>query len=76
MPDRTFADRRHDAAMSAIADRESAETAHLAQAAIKRCTLCDADGYRGTVICDHRPHENAGRAQKDHIRKILAKGKP
>ncbi|OBK04044.1 hypothetical protein A5637_13260 [Mycolicibacterium fortuitum] len=27
--------------------------AHLTQAAIDNCTLCDSDGYRGTQVCDH-----------------------
>lgn len=38
---------------------------HLDPAAIGDCQLCDADGYRGTTVCDHREHyadTTAGRA--------------
>lgn len=63
---------------AALADLDDAGNPHLAPAAIARCQLCDDDGYRlpvRRVICDHRSHENVGRAQRDHIRKMLAKGK-
>lgn len=30
--------------------------AHLHPDAVAGCTLCDADGYRGATICDHREH--------------------
>lgn len=53
---------------------ESVSTAHLDMDARLNCTLCDDDGYRGTQVCDHRSRENVGRAQRDHIRKMLAKG--
>lgn len=38
---------------------------HLGPAAIAACQLCDADGYRGGTVCDHREHyadTTAGRA--------------
>lgn len=73
MPD-DLARRRHDRAMSAMADREDGTNTHLAKAAIARCQLCDNEGYRGGHICDHVNRTNVGRAQKDHIRKMLAKG--
>lgn len=73
MSDRT---RRHDVAMSAMADLDGPTNAHLAPAAIANCPRCDDEGYRlpaRRVVCDHRSHENVGRAQRDHIRKMLAK---
>lgn len=52
-------------------------TAHLTTAAITRCTLCDDDGYRPSgTVCDHVDRTHVGQAQKAHIRKMLAKGKP
>lgn len=60
---------------AALADLDGPTNAHLAPAAIANCTLCDDEGYRGLQVCDHRSHENVGRAQRDHIRKMLAKGK-
>lgn len=40
------------------------ELAHLDPAAIANCTLCDTDGYRNLVVCDHIDHtaETPGRA--------------
>lgn len=35
--------------------------AHLALAAIANCRLCDADGYRGTNVCDHQDHTAAAK---------------
>lgn len=58
---------------ASMADLDDTGNAHLAPAARARCPLCDDDGYRGTQVCDHRSHENVGRAQRDHIRKMLAK---
>lgn len=58
---------------AAMADLDDDGNPHLTAAAIARCPLCDSDGYRGTQVCDHRSHENVGRAQRDHIRKMLAK---
>lgn len=58
----------------AMADLDDTGNRHLTAAAIARCPLCDDDGYRGTQVCDHRSHENTGRAQREHIRKMLAKG--
>lgn len=51
--------------------------AHLTAQAIAKCRLCDDDGYRPTgVVCDHVDRTHVGQAQKAHIRKMLAKGKP
>lgn len=64
---------------TAMADLDEQDNAHLTPAARAACRLCDDDGYRlpaRRVICDHRSHEHVGRAQRDHIRKMLAKGKP
>lgn len=63
---------------AALADLDEPTTPHLAPAAVAQCPRCDDEGYRlpaRRVICDHRSHENVGRAQRDHIRKMLAKGK-
>lgn len=62
---------------ASMADLDDTGNAHLAPAARARCELCDDEGYRlpaRRVICDHRSHENTGRAQREHIRKMLAKG--
>lgn len=59
---------------ASMADLDDTGNAHLAPAARARCPLCDDDGYRGTQVCDHKRHENVGHAQREHIRKILAKG--
>lgn len=47
---------------------------------IAACTLCDDDGYRGSVVCDHRDHaaESAhgrelARAELERIRQRKAK---
>lgn len=36
-----------------LRDLDLPKTAHLAAQAIADCGLCDADGYRGSVVCDH-----------------------
>lgn len=33
--------------------------AHLTRAAIDACILCDGEGYRGLVVCDHVDHAAA-----------------
>lgn len=73
MPDRVRSARRADA-LAAVADLDDTGNAHLARAAVARCQLCDGDGYRNGVVCDHVNRANVGRPQRDHIRKILAKG--
>lgn len=42
----------------------NARPRHLDPDAIAACRLCDVDGYRGTVVCDHQDHtaETPGRA--------------
>lgn len=53
---------------------EADNTGHLAMDARLNCDLCDDDGYRGMHVCDHKRRENVGRVQREHIRKMLAKG--
>ena len=50
------------------------DTAHLTQAAIVACNLCDDDGYRGSTVCNHQDHRAAARRGKAAIDAILAKG--
>lgn len=38
------------------ARNDEPDLGHLAPAAIADCGLCNADGYRGGRICDHRDH--------------------
>lgn len=62
---------------AAMADLDDGENQHLSAAAIARCRLCDDDGYRPNGhVCDHHDRTHVGQAQKAHIRKMLAKGKP
>lgn len=49
--------------------------AHLTQAAIDDCTLCDPDGYRGTQVCDHIDHTAAAKRGSAACRAELAKAK-
>lgn len=35
--------------------------AELRQAAITDCALCDPDGYRGAIVCDHQDHTPAAK---------------
>jgi hypothetical protein len=60
----------------ARADAEAGRlrTAHLTPQAIASCTLCDADGYRGTNVCDHEDHAAAARAGVAACKAALAKG--
>lgn len=54
-----------DHAAQAAADHRAARDADIAarRAAIAACQLCNADGYRGTVVCDHVERDTtAGRA--------------
>lgn len=75
---RANAQARYDAQIAAYhAENDQPDTAHLTAAAIARCTLCDPDGYRPSgTVCDHVDRTHVGQAQKAHIRKMLAKGKP
>lgn len=40
-------------AAEATAATERAEAAHRIELAIRECQLCDEDGYRGALVCDH-----------------------
>ena len=53
MPDRYLDDRGF---VIAGTEPDDGLPAHLHPDAIAGCTLCDADGYRGATICDHREH--------------------
>ncbi|MDV6979630.1 hypothetical protein [Mycobacterium intracellulare] len=69
---------QYDARIAASrAEDPDSDTTHLAADAIAACKLCDPDGYRPTgCVCDHVDRTHVGQAQKAHIRKMLAKGKP
>lgn len=47
--------------------------AHLTRSAIANCQLCDADGYRGTNVCDHVDHAEAARKGRQACMAALAK---
>jgi hypothetical protein len=40
--------------------------------AITQCSMCDADGYRGTAVCDHTDHQAATFAGRAAVRTVLA----
>lgn len=58
-------------------DDQADELAHLDPAAIANCTLCDTDGYRNLVVCDHIDHDAQsahGRAlARAEIQKLIAR---
>lgn len=39
--------------------------------AVVDCGLCDDDGYRGTVVCDHVDHTGAAQRGMAKVRQIL-----
>ena len=41
--------------------------------AVVECGLCDDDGYRGTVVCDHIDHSGSVRRGMELVRKALGK---
>lgn len=41
--------------------------------AIVACELCDDDGYRGTVVCDHREHYASTAKGRAAVQAELAK---
>lgn len=54
------------------------ERARTAAWAVVNCTLCDEDGYRGTVVCDHNPNQpevnRRGSARcRDELERIKAR---
>lgn len=40
-------------------------------AAIGRCDLCDSDGYRGGMVCDHIDHTEAAKRGMAMVRKAM-----
>ena len=40
---------------------------------ISRCGLCNADGYRGSMVCDHHDHAAAARRGIALVREALAR---
>lgn len=48
---------------------------HLTAAAIVSCQLCDDEGYRDAVVCDHRQHasEEVRRAARARVAETLAR---
>ncbi|OBJ62510.1 hypothetical protein [Mycobacterium asiaticum] len=64
------------AAKRAAAEAESAhrrEQAELRAQAIANCNLCDGDGYRNGVICDHVDRTHTARAGIAAVRAALTK---
>lgn len=47
------------------------QRAQLRADAIARCNLCDDDGYRGGVVCDHRDHTEAATRGMAKIREAM-----
>ena len=41
-------------------------------AAIANCTLCDTDGYRNLVVCDHIDHTETNQRGLAKCREVLA----
>jgi hypothetical protein len=50
-----------------------AERRRLAALEAADCPLCDDDGYRGSVVCDHIDHTPAARRGMAKVRLALAK---
>ena len=46
----------------------------LMEAACAACELCDAEGYRGTQVCDHIDRTEIARRGVQACREALAKG--
>lgn len=42
--------------------------------AIRACTLCDGDGYRGSTVCDHEDHAPAAKRGMAAVRAALERG--
>jgi hypothetical protein len=45
----------------------------VAGAAVDVCELCNADGYRGSTVCDHVDHSAAAKRGIQLIREALAR---
>ncbi|TXH20575.1 MAG: hypothetical protein E6R06_21810 [Mycobacterium sp.] len=85
MPDRygTPDDERDESPVTAAEIAQAARDAELAARhaelelaaqARNACTLCDADGYRNGLICDHVDHAPAARRGIAACRAALTKG--
>lgn len=46
---------------------------HLSPTAIAACMFCDAEGYRGAVVCDHVDYAAASKRGRAACLKALAK---
>ena len=42
---------------------------------VRRCPLCDAKGYRGSIVCDHIDHTPAARRGMIQVRLALRAAK-
>lgn len=51
------------------------EPAHLDATETANCTLCNDDGYRGTVVCDHIDHTPAATRGRALVQAELDKAK-
>ncbi|QBP31768.1 hypothetical protein SEA_PIPER2020_90 [Mycobacterium phage Piper2020] len=56
-----------------VIDNDAENRAHLAAIAIANCELCDDDGYRGTLVCDHADHAAAAKRGMAKVRAALGK---
>ncbi|WP_153244871.1 hypothetical protein [Mycobacterium marinum] len=55
-------------------DLDTVNTDHLSLQSRLACDLCDDDGYRNGLVCDHQDHTRAGLAARQQIREMLKKG--
>lgn len=46
-------------------------TDYTTRLAINGCDLCDSDGYRGSMVCDHIDHRGAAKRGMDAIRAAM-----
>ncbi|RFZ15044.1 hypothetical protein VIMS_02474 [Mycobacterium marinum] len=58
-----------------VATLDTVNTDHLSLQSRLACDLCDDDGYRNGLVCDHQDHTRAGLAAREQIREMLKKGK-
>lgn len=45
--------------------------AELRALAVQACDLCDDEGYRGAIVCDHTDHRPANRHGIEQIRRQM-----
>ena len=57
-----------------IVEPEEATPAEKAMA-IVNCDLCDDNGYRGVVVCDHVDRAEVARRGLEKCREVLARGR-